>query len=251
MVAPYVDSTAYPGYTLTEHLANVQGIPPLDAPPHPELKMLLGAGDAGAATWSHVLLQEQSEIPGVDPADPGWGPVRSESMASAVALSGYIAATGAVSVLYMTWGYALGDPNFPTRYPDYPTMQALLVQGYRDMAHAIALAGHAVRIAPVGLAFEAIYEREITLGHNPTAPTSIFMQLYGPDRIHPSALGTFTAACVITATIYSVDPTTLPGSVTGADAATLSVVKAAARDVVTMQNTMPPPCGAVWPCARD
>jgi hypothetical protein len=227
-----VDSVAYAGYTLTQHLADAQG-----TGPNPRLATLLGLGDAGGAQWSHVVLQEQSQIPGFSLTNSE----RMASMSSTVALSGYVAATGATSVLLMTWGYAKGDATNPTFFPDYPTMQSLLATGYRQMAHAIAVAGHAVKIAPAGVAFQSIYQREVTLGHDPLASGSLFMQLYGPDFIHPAVPGTYVAACVVTATLYGVDPTSFTGNVAGIDPATVLVLQMAARDAVAAENALPPP----------
>ena len=217
---------------LTQHLADAQG-----TGPNPQLATLLGTGDAGHVRWSHVLLQEQSQIPGFALSNAQ----RMSSMSSTVSLSGYVAATGATTVLLMTWGYAKGDPTNPTIFPDYPTMQSLLTTGYEQMAQAVATAGHAVKVAPAGLAFQAVYQREKTMGQDPLASGSLFLQLYGPDFIHPAVPGTFLAACVVTATIYGVDPTTLTGSVAGIDAATQLVLETAARDAVAAQNAMPAP----------
>jgi hypothetical protein len=144
-------------------------------------------------------------------------------------------------MLLMTWGYAKGDSGNPSIFPDYLTMQSLLETGYREMAHAVAVAGHAVKIAPAGLAFRAIYQREVTLGHDPLGSQSLFLQLYGPDFIHPAVPGTYLAACVVTATIHGVDPTTFTGTVAGIDPATTLLLQTAARDVVAAENARPPP----------
>jgi hypothetical protein len=229
---PAVDSVAYSGYTLAQHLADAQG-----TGPNPRLAALLGNADAGPVTWNHVVLQEQSEIPGFDPTDPE----RVASMNAVVALSGLAAATGATTVLFMTWGFPGGDPANPTLYPAYLTMQSRLETGYRDMAHAVALAGHPVRIAPAGLAFEGVYERDVAAGHVPEAQGSLFAQLFGPDAKHPSPAGTFLAACVMTATIYDVDATTLGGSVPGLDAATVAVLESIAQSVVVAERQRRPP----------
>lgn len=230
-VAPVVDSVAYGGYTLTQHLADARG-----TGSNPRLATVLGIGDAGAAKWNHVLLQEQSQIPGFEVTETE----RIASMTSTVSLSGYVAATGATSVLLMTWGYAKGDPNNAPLFPDFPTMQSLVETGYRQMAHAIAVEGHAVKVAPAGLAFRSIFEREVSLGHDPLAAGSLFMQLYGPDLIHPGVPGTYVAACVVMATIYDVDPTTLTADVAGIDASTKLVLQTAARDVVAAEKARPP-----------
>jgi hypothetical protein len=230
---PFIDSVAYGGYTLTQHLADARG-----TGENPRLATLIGTGDAGAAKWNHVVLQEQSQIPGfqVEESDE-----RIASMASAVSLSKYVAAAGATSVLLMTWGKAKGDPDNTVWFPDYATMQSLVEKGYREMAHAIAIEGRAVKIAPAGLAFRSIREREITNGRDPLAAGSLFMQLYNPDLYHPSVLGTYVAACVVMATIHDVDPTTLTDDVAGIDAPTKRILQTAARDVVTAEKARPPP----------
>jgi len=232
-VAPVVNSVAYGGYTLAQHLADAQG-----TGPNPELESLLGRGDAARAHWSHVVLQEQSEIPGFDLRNPE----RAASMASTVTLSGYVAATGATSVLLMTWGYAEGDPANMAFFPDFNTMQWLLAIGYQQMAAAVAAAGHAVVIAPVGLAFQAVYlgATATDAGGDPFAPTSLFMQLYETDLKHPAVPGTYLAACVVAATIYGVDPTTFSTTVPGIDTATVGVLQAAAKESFVMLSQLPP-----------
>jgi hypothetical protein len=227
-----VDSVAYGGYTLAQHLADAQG-----TGPNPRLASLLGNGDSGLATWSHVVLQEQSEIPGFDASDP----TRVASIDAAVALSGLAAATGATTVLFLTWGYDGGDPNNPTLYPDYLTMQSRLEAGYRDMAHAIATSGRPVLIAPAGLAFQAVYQHDVDAGSDPAAPGSLFASLYGTDAKHPSPAGTFLTACVMVATIEGVDATTLAGTVAGLDAGTVAELEAIAQSTVVAERARPSP----------
>lgn len=220
--APVIDGVLYGGYTLSGHLADARG-----TGQNPRLSTLLGP-DAGAPSWSWVVLQEQSQIPSFDPSDP----TRVQSIASAVSLSDYAATAGATTLLYMTWGYATAD---------YPTMQSKLETGYRDMAKAIAAAGHAVKIAPVGLAFRMIYEREVTLGHDPLATGSPFMKLYYGDLIHPGIPGSYLAACVITATIEDADPTSFAADITDIDATTKAELQEVARDAVAAEKARPPP----------
>jgi hypothetical protein len=230
--APFVDSVAYGGYTLAQHLADVQG-----TGMNPRLASLLGGADAAAVTWNYVVLQEQSEIPGFASNNSE----RQASMAAVVALSQYVAAAGATSVMYMTWGFPTGDSANPLIYPDYTTMQSLLETGYRDMAHAIAMAGRKVIIAPAGLAYKAVYDRDVAAMRDPTASTSLFAQLYGPDAKHPAVPGTYLIACVMLATIDEVDPTTLKADVAGIDTATRGVLQTIARDVVAAERARPPP----------
>jgi hypothetical protein len=228
---PYVDSIAYGSYTLAQHLADAQG-----TGPNPRLSTLIGAS-AGGAKWNHVLLQEQSEIPGL----PATNPELPASMTAAVGLARYVVATGATPVLFMTWGFPNGDPVNPTIYPDYPTMQSLLEAGYRAMAHAVAAAGMPVAIAPAGLAFKAVRDREVAAGRDPNASTSLFSQLYGPDAKHPAPPGTYVTACVVVGTIYGVDPTTITDGVAGLTPDTKAVLRAIARDVVAAERARPAP----------
>jgi hypothetical protein len=220
--APFIDSVLYAGYTLTAHLADARG-----TGSNPRLSTLLGP-DAGTPEWTYVVLQEQSQIPSFPEDDP----TRMQSVASAVSLSEYAAASGATSVLLMTWGYATND---------YVTMQSRLETGYRDMGRAIAATGRAVKIAPVGLAFQAIYEHDILTGHDPLATASSFRQLYAGDAIHPGPAGSYLAACVVTATMHDVDPTTFTADIAGIDSTTKLVLQATARDVVATEKSRPPP----------
>jgi hypothetical protein len=225
---PIVETVAYGAYTLTAHLADANG-----TGANPRLATLFGLADASApAAWDHVVLQEQSQIPGFDATDPA----REKSIASAVSLAAHAKASGATSVLFMTWGYRNGDPQNGFIYPDYLAMQARLEAGYRDMAKAIANAGSPVKIAPVGLAFKAIYEREVALGHDPLAAGSPFAQLYAPDALHPGAPGSYLGACVVIATIHDVDPTTFTADVPEIDSATETLLRTAARDVVAAEK---------------
>jgi hypothetical protein len=229
----YVDSVAYGAYLLTYDVADIQGT---GASPH--LAQLLGPAAPPTTAWTHVVLQEQSQIAGYPDAEPD----KKASLAAALALSGYVAAAHATTVLYMTWGYPNGDPDNLGFFPTYLAMQSELEAGYREMAHDVSAAGRAVRIAPVGLAFKAVYDREVSAGRDPHAPTSLFMQLYGPDAKHPALPGTFVAACVMAATIDGVDPAALDtGSIAGLDAPTRTLLQTVARDVVATEHARTPP----------
>lgn len=219
---PVIDGVTYGGWTLTAHLADARG-----TGTYPRLSTILGP-DAGAVSWTWVVLQEQSQIPSFDPSSP----TRQQSIASAVSLSDLAAAAGATTLLFMTWGYASSD---------YLTMQSKLETGYRDMAQAIATAGHAVKIAPIGLAFKAIYDREVMLGHDPLATGSPFIQLYDADLVHPAGKGSYLGACVVTATIEDADATTFTADIPGIDAATKIDLQKVARDAVATEKLRPPP----------
>jgi hypothetical protein len=85
---------------------------------------------------------------------------------------------GAQPVFFMTWAYK-----------DKPEMTAQLAEEY-------TLAGNAndVLVIPAGLAFAKAISKRPEL------------ELYQPDKRHPSAIGTYLAACTIYASIYGKSP---------------------------------------------
>jgi len=82
-------------------------------------------------------------------------------------------------VLFMAWAYnRLGWISM-----------AEIAQAHRDAAKELN-----VDVAPVGLAWQEASKQRPS------------MDLYGPDREHPSIFGTYLATCTIFATIYNRDP---------------------------------------------
>lgn len=82
-------------------------------------------------------------------------------------------------VLFMAWAYPrLGWISM-----------AEIAQAHRDAAKELN-----VDVAPVGLAWQEAAKQRPN------------MNMYGPDREHPSIYGTYLATCVIYATIYNRDP---------------------------------------------
>ena len=63
-------------------------------------------------------------------------------------------------------------------------------------ASASVIALCAIGIAPVGDAWERIYDEDVRAKRDPLADDSLFSRLYKKDKFHPSVLGTFLAACV-------------------------------------------------------
>jgi hypothetical protein len=104
---------------------------------------------------------------------------------------------GARPVLLMAWAYPrLG----------WITMAEIA------RAHREAAAELKVDVAPVGLAWERAMQQRSSLN------------LYAPDREHPSLHGTYLATAVVYATVFSKDPsplTYLPPDITADDAAFL------------------------------
>lgn len=177
------------GYRLIQHLTDA-----LDELNNPMLRQLLLTGPEEARQWDLVVLQEQSQLPGLGNDNPeiqGF-------MQGVAGLHALADNAGAATMLYLTWGYPEGDHRTPENtniYPDYTTMQNRLTFGTLSTAEAASINGSTVYVAPVGLAFQAIYDSL----ENPLEVNSRFRQLYDTDNIHPSLAGSYLAASVITA----------------------------------------------------
>ena len=178
------------GQTLAQHQENIAN-PAQNSP----LRKLLVDGPEATQGWDLIVLQGQSQIPGLSQDFPE----KAALLQAAPLLHRHTRATGATTMLFMTWGYAEGDAYNPNRYPDYLTMQAKLTQGYENLASHMSTPEDTVFIAPVGLGFQLIYQDLKTQGKDPLAPNSLFRQLYAADNKHPSLAGSYLTACVIIA----------------------------------------------------
>lgn len=117
-------------------------------------------------SWDVVIIQEQSRIPSLPES-------RADAMFPHVrALADEARKCGAVPMLYQTWGYLNGDPNWGPG-DDFASMNRRLREGYRAAA---ANAG-GLAIIPAGDA----WEREIEAGRG--------ARLYQADGCHPSRYG--------------------------------------------------------------
>jgi hypothetical protein len=123
--------------------------------------------------WDAVVLQEQSQLLSFPRAD--W---QRETLPFAQALHDRVAHNGARTLLFMTWGYRLGDRhNLPQ--DTFVAMQQRLVGGYSELGADLPAS-----IAPAGLAWaEALQQR----------PT---LDLWESDGKHPNVAGSYLAACV-------------------------------------------------------
>ena len=110
---------------------------------------------------------------------------------------GEVKQAGARPVLLMAWAYSrLG----------WITMAEIAA------AHRAAAAELKVDVAPVGLAWERARQQRAALN------------LYAPDREHPSVAGTYLTTAVVYATVFSKDPAALeyvPTGISADDAAFL------------------------------
>jgi hypothetical protein len=155
--------------------------------------------------WTWVVLQEQSQIPGLFDYSYEF----EESLFAASQLDRIIASTGAGTIFYTTWGRRNGDDVFFGIYPNFLGMNIRIVEGYHRYFAATNTAERPTKVAPVGQAFEYIYQYLIDQGLDPLASASDFANLYQTDGSHPSQQGTYLAACVLYATLTGNDPRSL------------------------------------------
>jgi hypothetical protein len=152
---------ALPGWTL-EQASHDRGLERLLADVH----------------WDVVVLQEQSQL--LSFPEEQW---QRETYPYAHKLDDEIRAAGAQTLLFMTWGYRLGDRrNYA--HDTYSAMQARLESGYTQLGNELP-----ATVEPVGRAWAEALRRDPDL------------QLWADDGKHPSLLGSYLAACVFYATL--------------------------------------------------
>jgi hypothetical protein len=185
------------GYTLQGHSTNATS------------QALMATG-----TWDYVVLQEQSQAPSFPLSQ-----VEAQVFPFAALLDDQIHAANpcAETVFFMTWGRKNGDASNCATWPPvctYAGMDSLLNLRYRMMAEA-----NDAILSPVGAVWRYIRT------HYPT------LELYQSDESHPSAAGSYAAACSFYAALFRKDPTTIAfnSSLPPADAA---LIRDAAKAVV-------------------
>lgn len=160
------------GYTLQGHATNSTSL-----------------GKIAAGNWQAVVLQEQSQLPSfpIEQVQTDVFPY-ARQLDSLIHLNSPCAKT----VFYMTWGRKNGDasncPNWPP-VCTYAGMDSLLSMRYMMMATA----NHSA-VSPVGAVWK--YLRQYHPG----------IELYQADESHPSAAGTYAAACAFYATLFNKNP---------------------------------------------
>ncbi len=139
--------------------------------------------------WDIVVLQEQSQRPAFSPAQ-----VSADTYPYARKLDSMIRKNRACTetMFFMTWGRKNGDASNCASYPPictYEGMQQRLRESYMQMTQD----NNAI-VAPVGAAWKQMRD---------SFPS---VDLYVPDESHPSASGTYLAACVFYASIFHKNP---------------------------------------------
>jgi len=215
-----VDSSTGGGRRLVQHVTDART---MGHPLHTALNT--------DVSWDHVVLQEQSQIPGFPEGNAEFD----QSQLAAAELSGLANMRGASVVLFMTWGRRNGDDRNMALYPDFSTMQDRLEAGYRAMAADAEAAGVTALIAPVGLAFREVYESEA----DPLAADALFFSLYDGDGSHPSLAGSYLAACVFAATMLDADAEAITFVPSGLDPGVASTLRSAAQAAVTAERARP------------
>jgi PKD domain/Secretion system C-terminal sorting domain len=167
-----VDSSAPGGYTFQLHTTNTTTLQKI-----------------GQGNWDFVVLQEQSQLPSF-PDDQ----VQSDVFPYAFELDDLIHASNpcAQSTFYMTWGRKNGDASNCANFPPlctYNGMDSLLHLRYMMMADSTD-----ALVSPVGAVWHF-------LRHN--FPN---LELYQADQSHPSALGSYAAACTFYAVFFQKSP---------------------------------------------
>ncbi|MEI8204984.1 MAG: T9SS type A sorting domain-containing protein [Bacteroidota bacterium] len=166
------DSNSPGGYTLQGHSSDTTTIS----------KIISGG-------WDFVVLQEQSQMPSFPLSQ-----VQTDVFPFAYLLDSLINANNpcAETVFYMTWGRKNGDASNCASWPPvctYQGMDSLLKLRYCMMAND----NHAI-LSPVGAVFHYIRDNYPSI------------ELYQADESHPSAAGSFAAACCFYTSLFRKNP---------------------------------------------
>lgn len=161
--------------------------------------------------WDYIVLQEQSQRPAfINPA---------AFMNGFSSLKDFIKLNKPCAQItsFMTWGHANGDSaNCPSNpgVCTYQGMQQLLTGRYMEMSDL-----YESEVTPVGVVWKYIRE------HHPA------INLYQPDGSHPSAAGSYLAACCFYTSLFRKNPALLTDDYLP-DAPTASVIRNAVKALV-------------------
>ena len=167
-----IDSNTPGGYTFQLHTTNATS----------QSKLMAG-------NWDFVVLQEQSQLPSF-PDDQ----VATEVFPYARTLDSTINQYSpcAETVFYRTWGRKVGDASNCATWPPvctYEGMDSLLHMRYMQMA-----ADNNALVSPVGVVWKYLRTMHPEI------------ELYATDGSHPSAAGSYAAACSFYSVILRKNP---------------------------------------------
>lgn len=163
------------GYTLQGHSTNSTSL-----------------GLIAGGPWDFVILQEQSQLPAF-PDDQ----VEMSVYPNATLLDSLIHVSNpcAKTLFYVTWGRKNGDASNCASFPPictYLGMDSMLQLRYTNMAEMNQAA-----LSPVAMVWRKIRNDYPTI------------ELYSGDESHPSAAGSFAAACTFYAMMFEKNPNTV------------------------------------------
>ncbi len=164
--------------------------------------------------WDFVVLQEQSQIPSFPISQ-----VQTDCFPYAAQLVDSIKVHSpcAEAVFFMTWGRQNGDAGNCANWPPVCTfdgMNALLRERYLTMA-----VDNDAWCAPVGAVWKQARDQQPGIN------------LYNADGSHPSAEGTYLAACTFYATLFGETPVGAAYTA-GLDPATAAIIQGLAAATV-------------------
>jgi hypothetical protein len=160
-----------------------------------------------AGSWDYVILQEQSQRPITNTSKFTQGANRLYD-----SIKKYNPC--ATPLLYMTWGRKNGDVNNCPSFPvmcTYQGMDSALRKNYLDLTDNLD-----AEVSPVSIVWRNLRQ------NNPN------IELYQPDGSHPSAAGSYAAACSFYTAIFKKNPAliTFDYSLNATDA---SIIRNAAK----------------------
>jgi hypothetical protein len=134
-----------------------------------------------AERWNYVVLQGQSEETATASG------LKYYTEPAARTLAARAEAAGAIPMLFMTWAHRDGLPS--AGMPDYQSMQRAVDSAYLQLATELK-----VPVAAVGYAWWFVRQDHPKIS------------MWQDDGSHPTAAGTYLAACVFYASIFRQSP---------------------------------------------
>jgi len=157
--------------------------------------------------WDVVVLQDAHYIPGLSKmTEHQYHNLYLRTIKAARSLTNRIKAKGARPIFLQNWALPYGDPRSQDIYPDYETMQDLIVDGYFMYQEQTSIDDGKTEVSPVGLAFDAIYDDYVEGDLDPLSEDTIFRGLFRRTKGNLSSAGAYLTALVLYATITNQNP---------------------------------------------